>query len=72
MNNAKWIAVAVLVLALGVTGVLFGVYLLPTREAAEAKGTFAPWLGTWLLIWMVVAITVTLAGFLVSVGTKKA
>jgi hypothetical protein len=72
MSNPKWIAVAVLVLALGLTGVMFGVYLLPAREVAEAKGTYAPWLGTWMLIWAVVAITVSLAGFLFSVGTKKA
>ena len=71
MKNSKWVVVAILVLALGAAGVLFGWNLLPAREAAEAKGTYAPWLGTWLLIWLVVAMTVTLAGFLVAVGTGK-
>ena len=64
MNNRMWIVAAVVVLALGAIGVLFGVNLLPARAAAEAKGTFAPWLGTWILIWTVVAMTVVLAGFL--------
>ena len=50
MKNSKWIVVAILVLALGAAGVVFGWNLLPTREIAEAKGTYAPWLGTWLLI----------------------
>jgi hypothetical protein len=71
MKNSKWIAVAILVLALGVSGVLFGWNLLPAREAAEAKGTYGPWLGTWILIWLVLAMTVTLAAFLFAVGTGK-
>ena len=56
---------------LGAAGVLFGWNLLPAREAADAKGTYAPWLGTWILIWAVVAMTVTLAGYLFAVGTGK-
>jgi hypothetical protein len=71
MKNSKWIAVAILVLALGVAGVVFGWNLLPTREIAEVKGTYAPWLGTWILIWIVVAMTITLAGFLFAIGTGK-
>ena len=71
MKNSKWIVVAILVLALGAAGVVFGWNLLPTREIAEAKGTYAPWLGTWLLIWIVVGMTITLAGFLFAVGTGK-
>jgi hypothetical protein len=71
MKNSKWIAVAILVLALGAAGVLFGWNLLPTREAAEAKGTYAPWLGTWIMIWAVVGISLTLAGYLFAVGTGK-
>jgi hypothetical protein len=71
MQNRKWIAVAILVLALGAAGVVFGWNLLPAREIAEAKGTYAPWLGTWILIWLVVGMTITLAAFLVAVGTGK-
>ena len=71
MKNSKWIALAILVLALGAAGVLFGWNLLPPGDAAEAKGTYAPWLGTWILIWLVVLMTVILAGFLVAVGTGK-
>src|SRR5687767_12861928 len=71
MKNSKWIAVAILVLALGVAGVLFGWNLLPDGAAAEAKGTYAPWLGTWIMIWAVLGMAVTLAGFLIAVGTGK-
>jgi hypothetical protein len=71
MKNSKWIAVAILVLALGAAGVVFGWNLLPAKEVAEAKGTYAPWLGTWILIWVVVGMTVTLAGFLFAVGAGK-
>jgi hypothetical protein len=71
MKNSKWIAVAILVLALGLAGVLFGWSLLPDGAAAQAKGTYAPWLGTWLLIWAVVGMTVTLAGYLFAVGTGR-
>ena len=71
MKNSKWIAVAILVLALGVASVLFGWSLLPDGAAAEAKGTYAPWLGTWIMIWVVVGMTVALAGYLFAVGTGK-
>jgi len=71
MKNSKWIAVAILVLALGVACVLFGWSLLPDGAAAQAKGTYAPWLGTWILIWVVVGMTVTLAGYLFAVGTGR-
>ena len=71
MKNSKWIAVAILVLALGVAGVVFGWNLLPAREAAEAKGTYAPWLGTWILIWIVLGMSMILAAFLFAVGTGK-
>ena len=50
MKNSKWIAVAILVLALGVVGLTFGWNLLPDGASAEAKGTYAPWLGTWIMI----------------------
>jgi len=72
MNNRVWIVAAVVVLLLGAAGVVFGFNLLPTREAAEAKGTFAPWLGTWIMIWATVAMSLVLAGFLFSTGMKKA
>lgn len=71
MKNSKWIVVAILVLALGVAGVVFGWSLLPTREVAESKGTYAPWLGTWIMIWVVFGMAATLAGFLFAVGTGK-
>jgi hypothetical protein len=71
MNNRVWIVVAIVVLGLGGTGVLFGWNLLPDGDAAAAKGTYAPWLGTWMLIWFVLAMSVTLAGFLFRVGTGK-
>jgi hypothetical protein len=71
MKNSKWIAVAILVLALGVAGVLFGWNLLPDGASAEARGTYAPWLGTWIMIWAVLGMTITLAAFLFAVATGK-
>jgi len=71
MKNSKWIAVAILVLALGVVGLTFGWNLLPDGASAEAKGTYAPWLGTWIMIWVVFGMTVALAGYLFAVGTGK-
>ena len=71
MKNGKWIVVAILVLALGLVGVVFGWNLLPTGETAQAKGTYGPWLGTWIMIWIVAGMAVTLAGFLFAVGTGK-
>ena len=71
MNNRVWILAAVVVLGLGAAGVLFGLNLLPAREVAQAKGTFAPWLGTWFMIWTTALMTVVLAGFLVSTAMAK-
>jgi len=71
MKNSKWIAVAILVLALGVTALLFGWNLLPDGASASEKGTYAPWLGTWILIWSVFGLTVSLAGYLFAVGTGR-
>ena len=71
MKNSKWIAVAILVLALGAAAVLFGWNLLPDGATAQTKGTYGPWLGTWILIWIVFGMALTLAGFLFAVGTGK-
>ena len=71
MKNSKWIAVAILVLALGLVGVVFGWNLLPNGASAAEKGTYGPWLGTWIMIWVVFGMTVTLAGFLFAFATGK-
>jgi hypothetical protein len=71
MKNSKWVAVAILVLALGVAGVLFGWNLLPDGASASEKGTYGPWIGTWIMIWVVFGMAVTLAGFLFAVGTGR-
>jgi hypothetical protein len=71
INKRVWMVVGLLVLALGAVGVIFGMNLLPTGEAAEAKGTYAPWLGTWIMIWCTAAMTVILAGYLFSTAMGK-
>ena len=71
MKNPKWITVAILVLALGLTGIVFGWNLLPDGASAAERGTYAPWLGTWIMIWIVFGMTVTLAGFLFAVATGR-
>ena len=35
------------------------------------KGLMPPGSGTWIMIWVVVGMTVTLAGYLFAVGTGK-
>ena len=69
-RSSMWKVVAVVVLVLGASLVVFGMNLMPTRAAAEAKGTFAPWLLTWGMIWLTVVMTVVLAKFLFSPATK--
>ena len=67
-NRAKWIVGAIGVLALAPVSVLFGTTLLPSRMAAQQKGTLVPWLLTWGLIWITAVIAVGLAGFLTVIG----
>ena len=69
-NPALWKLVAIVVLALGALLVVFGMNLMPTQEAAIAKGSIAPWRLTWGMIWCTVAMTVVLAGYLFTVRPK--
>jgi hypothetical protein len=67
-----WKLVAVVVLALGALLIVFGLNLMPPKEVAIAKGSIAPWRMTWGMIWCTVAMTVVLAGFLLSSGRRQA
>lgn len=71
-NAAVWKLVALVVLGLGAMLVVFGMNLMPTQETAIAKGSIAPWRLTWGMIWCTVAMTIVLAGYLFTVGGKKA
>lgn len=70
-DAVKWIAGAVAVLCLAPVSVMFGTTLLPSRAAAEAKGTLVPWFLTWGLVWMTALIAAGLAGFLTMIGVSK-
>lgn len=71
-NGLSWIVGAVLVLALGASSIVFAVNLMPTGAVLQEKlGTLAPWILTWAMIWMTVAASVVLAGFLFATGMRK-
>ena len=70
-NAIQWIVVAIAVLGLAALCVILGVNLLPSRMAAQEKGTLAPWLLTWGMIWLTALTAVTLAGFLFVTGVSK-
>lgn len=70
-NAVKWIIAAIAVLGLAAGCVMFGVNLLPPRIVAEERGTVAPWLLTWAMIWMTALIAVAIAAFLVATAVGK-
>lgn len=64
----RWL-LAIAVAVLGCGAVLFGVYLLPSTDVMQSRlGTLAPLYITWGMIWITVAVTIGLAGFLVGTG----
>lgn len=71
MHAAKWFASAVVSLALSVMTAMIGFGILPTAEVAQKKGTYIPWILTWLLLWGTVVAGVVLAGYMVMYATGK-
>lgn len=70
-ESVQLIVAAVAVLGLAAFSVTLGANLLPSRAAAEAKGTLGPWILTWGMVWMAVLASVILAGFLVATSLGK-
>jgi uncharacterized membrane protein len=70
-KSIAWILGAVVAFVLAVSGVLFGVNLLPNGATAQEKGTFIPWLVTWAMIALTTVSGVVLAGFLVVTGLNE-
>jgi hypothetical protein len=70
-DSVRWIAVAVAVLGLAALSLILGTYLLPPRAVAERRGTLAPWVLTWGMVWLSVLSAVTLAGFLIATSLGR-
>ncbi len=65
-----FLVVAIGVFGLAVSCLVLGVNLLPTRELAQERGTFAAWVLTWTMIWITVFTTLVLAGYVVVAGVR--
>jgi hypothetical protein len=61
----QWSAAAVLTLGLGALLLMVAAAVMPSASEAAERGTYAPWLLTWGMIWTTVLTAVVLAGFLV-------
>ena len=70
-RSGLWKFIGVVVLGLGALLVVFGLNLMPPQQVAIERGSIAPWRMTWGMIWITVAMTVVLAGFLFSLGRKN-
>lgn len=69
-NGMHWIVVAIVVIGLAALSVVFGLNLIPTREAAAERGSVAPWFIAWGMIAITVLSSVVLAGFLFANARK--
>jgi len=70
-DSIRWMVVAVAVLGLAAFSLVVGANLLPARAVAEARGTLAPLVLTWGMIWLSVLAAITLAGFLVAASLGR-
>jgi hypothetical protein len=65
-SPALWKLVGVVVLALVAFNVLLGINLLPSMSESQEKGTFAPWVITWLLVVVCAGCGLALAKFILT------
>jgi len=67
-SKIEWVSYAVVVLALGVGGVLFGYNLLPEMSVAEERGVVIPWMLTWAMVWMTLVTAIVIAWYVIRTG----
>jgi hypothetical protein len=69
--KALWTLVAVGVLGLSGLLVVLGMTLMPSAAEAQAKGTYMPWLLTWVILAVATLTSLVLAGFLITVRSRR-
>ena len=62
--KALWALVAAGVVGLAILIVTLGLTLMPGGAEAQTKGTYMPWLLTWVILSIATLTTLVLAGFL--------
>lgn len=70
MSRPVVLAAAVGAFALSLLILLLALNLLPTRVEAVERGTYAPWMVTWIMAWSGILCGVVLAGYLVLAGLR--
>lgn len=70
IRNWNFMGLVVVALAIFIFAVSYG--LLPPASVAQAKGTFAPWVFTWLMILIIDFGALTLAWYLFTVNKSAA
>jgi hypothetical protein len=71
-RSAERFVIAIAAVGLAVAAWGFGLYLLPSMAEAHEKGTFAPWVVTWIMIWVTTISAIALAGYLMFAANKDA
>jgi uncharacterized membrane protein YidH (DUF202 family) len=61
---------AIVVAVLGVIALMLGNGLVPSRTESLEKGTYAPWLIVWMMVWITVVCAGVLAVFLFRKGVE--
>lgn len=70
-NAVGWIAGAIGVLGLAAVSLSLGMGLMPSRMAAQEKGTLVPWFLTWGMISTTALIAVVIAGFIIAIAVSQ-
>ena len=71
LRTLKWLAGAILVLAVGVAILMVSSTLLPPGTEAQQKGTYIPWVLTWGMVWTSVVMDLAVAGSLFTTAFGK-
>lgn len=71
MNRNVWIGMAAVVLVIAGIIVVLGTTLVPSMAVAIERTTVAGWWLIWIVIGLVVAASLALAGFLLAAGLGK-